>query len=200
MRVFDIVFVHDDFLTAIKDIGVHFLNDEPKRVLVTLKNVVKQFKLVQVLLLKHVDAARFLRTHGFSHLGDELVLHNLQHLGLSLRLEPLVRVLLLILQHFLDLVQILGAVPIRIPQVGIVLHLLLRRGQEIALEMIVIDAEITVTLPQENTITSLHRLWLDQAHIYKDLNALFNHTFVDGVASTIAFDLLQDGLRDVNFA
>ena len=41
MWVLDIILVHNDFLAPIKDIRVHLLNDETKRVLVTFENVVK---------------------------------------------------------------------------------------------------------------------------------------------------------------
>ena len=41
MWVFDVILVHNNFLVPIKDIRVHLLNDETKRVLVTLKNVVE---------------------------------------------------------------------------------------------------------------------------------------------------------------
>ena len=41
MWVLDIILVHDYFLATIEDIRVHLLNDETKRVLVTLKNVVE---------------------------------------------------------------------------------------------------------------------------------------------------------------
>lgn len=41
MWVFDVILVHNNFLAPIKDIRVHLLNDETKRVLVTLKNVVE---------------------------------------------------------------------------------------------------------------------------------------------------------------
>lgn len=41
MWVLDIILVHNDFLAPIKDIRVHLLNDETKRVLVTFENVVE---------------------------------------------------------------------------------------------------------------------------------------------------------------
>lgn len=57
MRIFDIVLFHHDLLSAVQDVGVHFLDYEAERILVALEHVVEEFELIKVLLLKHVDAS-----------------------------------------------------------------------------------------------------------------------------------------------
>ena len=112
MRVLDIVLLHNDLLAALKDVWVHLLDDQAEGVLVTLKGVVQQFKLIQVLLLEHVDAAGVFRADCFGHLCNQLILHDFQHLRFRLWLQPVLCVGFFILQHLFHFTEVLGTVPI----------------------------------------------------------------------------------------
>jgi hypothetical protein len=139
MRVFHIVLLHDNLLAAVKNVRIHLLDDQAKGVLVSLENFVKQLELVLVFLFKHVDAAGVFRADHFSHLCDEFHFHDLEHLRFRLGLEPVLGVGLLVLEHLSDFVEVLGAVPVRIPEHGGLLCFFLSRCKEVALEMIIVD-------------------------------------------------------------
>ena len=57
IRVFHVILLHDDFSATIKNIGIHLLDNEAERALISLECIEKQLELVEVLLLKHKDAS-----------------------------------------------------------------------------------------------------------------------------------------------
>ena len=69
--------------------------------------------------------------------------------------------------------------------------------KEKGLEVLVIHVKVTVTLPQEETITGAHRLRKNKADINEHLNALLNDFLLDLLVVSVAGDLFEDGLLDV---
>lgn len=66
--------------------------------------------------------------------------------------------------------------------------------------MIIVDRQVPITLPQENSIACLHWFWFDQAHIDKDLDALLDYLLSNGVTLAIMPDLLKNGRSDGAFS
>ena len=99
VRIFDILFIHDDLLTAHVYIRVHLVNNESEGVLVSAENLEKQLKFLEILLLKHVNTPGVLAGYRLRHLGNHFLFDYLQHLLFGLGLKPVVRVCLLVNQR-----------------------------------------------------------------------------------------------------
>ena len=76
--------------------------------------------------------------------------------------------------------------------------LFLSGGQKVSLKVIVVDREIPVALPEEDSFARLHWFWLNEAHVYEHLDALLDHFFVDCISSTVFLDLVQNCCSDFN--
>ena len=126
MRIFDIGFVHNDLLSSRVDVRSHLVDDESESVLVSAEHIVEQLEFLKVLLFEHVHATGVLVGHSLSHLGNHLLLDNLQHLALGLGLEPVVRVLFLVCKRVLHSGQVLRAIALRIPKLRALQRLFLR--------------------------------------------------------------------------
>ena len=99
VRIFDILFIHDDLLTAHVYIRVHLVNNESEGVLVSAENLEKQLKFLEILLLKHVNTPGVFAGYRLRHLGNHFLFDDLQHLLFGLGLQPVVRVCLLVDQR-----------------------------------------------------------------------------------------------------
>ena len=62
--------------------------------------------------------------------------------------------------------------------------------------MIIVNRQVSVTLPQEDAISCLHGLWLYETHIDENLDALLHHFLIDCVSFAVLSNLIQDGLRN----
>ena len=125
VRIFDISFVHDNLLSSRVDVGIHLVDDESESVLVSAEHIVEQLEFLKVLLFEHVHATGVLVGHSLGHLGNHLLLDNLQHLALGLGLEPVVRVFFLVCKRVLHTCQVLRAIALRIPKLGALKRLFL---------------------------------------------------------------------------
>ena len=196
MRILYIALLHDYLFAAFHNVRIHLLDDEAKLVRVTLEDLVHEFELVQVPLLEHVDATSVFRAHCICHFRDSLSHNYLEHFGLGLRLQPVVSVVLLVLQHLLNFAQIFRTVPALIPDRGTLQRFSLRGFEECSLKEIIVDGQVPVALPHEEALLGPHGLGLDQAQIHVHLDALFDCLFVNGVACPIRLNLLQYCLSD----
>ena len=76
-RILDVVIVVYYSLAALLDVRIHLLDDEAKRLWVSLKYYVHQIEFLEPRIVEHVLTACFLFYDRLGFLGDELIFNDL---------------------------------------------------------------------------------------------------------------------------
>ena len=198
--IFYIFFIHDDFLTAHVDVRIHLVDNESECVLVSAEHLKEKLQFLEILLLEHVDTPSVLAGYRLGHFGNQFLLDDFQHLLFGLRLQPIIRIRLLVDQRVPYPPQVFRAIALRVPKLRACLEIFLSHNKKFILEMVVIYVQGTITLPDKESILCTNRLRLDETHVNKNLYALHDDLSIDGTTAALSLDLVENCLSDPFFS
>ena len=169
------------------------MDNQSKCVGVALEDFVHQSKLFEATVQEHVVAASIFLHDRICLVGDHLLLDALENLGLGFRLQPVVRVFLLLHQSVVDLAKILRAVQLRVPHVGLHFVLLSGVGQHVLLKFLLVRRQVLVSFPSE-ALRRLHWLCSVETHVDVALDGSFDDFAINDVVVAVLGEGAEDGV------
>ena len=130
------------------------------------------------------------------HVGDHLPFNDREHFDLRLRLQPEVSILFFASEPVLHVVQVFSAVESSVPKNGLSCRFSQSGVQESLLEIFVVDLQIAIALPEENSISCAHGLRQDEANVDENRDALLHNLHVHLLVIAIFLDFDKDRLSD----